>query len=403
MSTFSFNGNTYEIINTAKTWAAAKAHAEANNGYLAIVNSQAENDAILTQALNFFSTAPSADDGGGAKYIWLGASDTVTEGTFKWVNGSALSAGYSHWGLPVEPDDFPFGPSGDQDALAMALEAWPLGGGIGTTGFWNDIDESNAMYFVVEYNPVTSAMVEASVSTTLATGMVGLTLTGSQKINGTGNAIDNHLIGNAAVNTLTGLAGNDTLDGGAGADNLVGGQGNDTYFVDSIKDKITEKAKEGTDTVLSSVSHTLAANVENLSLLGEASITATGNAEANTLVGNAAHNNLNGGLGNDTLTGGAGEDFFVFNSKLGTSNVDTITDFSSDFIVLNKSVFKAFSKGFTANNFTTQATAQDANDYLIFNDNRLYYDQDGSGAKAMVQFATFVGSVSIGMESFLAY
>jgi Ca2+-binding RTX toxin-like protein len=398
MSTFSFNGTTYEIINAPKTWAAAKAYAESVNGYLAIVDSQAENDAILAQALNFFSTAPSADDGGGAKYIWLGASDTVTEGTFKWVNGSTVSSGYSHWGLPVEPDDYE-----GQDALAMALEAWPLGGGIGTTGFWNDIDESNPMYFVVEYNPVLSNMVEASVSTTLAAGMVGLTLTGNQKINGTGNAIDNHLIGNATVNTLTGLAGNDTLDGGAGDDAMVGGQGNDTYYVDALKDKVTEKAKEGTDTVLSSVSHTLAANVENLSLLGEQAINATGNAEINTLIGNASNNIINGGLGNDTLTGGGGADTFVFNSKLGMSNVDTITDFSSDLILLNKSLFKALSKGFTTNNFTTQATAQDANDYIIFNDNRLYYDQDGSGAKVMVHFATLVGSVSISIENFLTY
>ncbi len=397
MSTFTFNGTTYEIINTAKTWASAKAYAEANNGYLAIVNSQAENDAILTQALNFFPAAPYAEDGGGAKYIWLGASDTVTEGTFKWVNGSTVSSGYSHWGLPVEPDDYE-----GQDALAMALEAWPLGGGIGTTGFWNDIDESNQMYFVVEYNPAIPTALEVSVTTTLPASAVSLTLTGSQKINGTGNALDNTLIGNDAANKLTGLAGNDTLNGGAGDDTMLGGLGNDTYYVDALKDKVTEKAKEGTDTVLSSVSHTLAANVENLSLLGELAINATGNAESNTLLGNAAQNTINGGLGSDTLTGGGGADTFVFNSRLGVGNVDSITDFSNDTIGLNKSVFKALSKGFSADNFTTQAAAQDANDFIVFTNNRLYYDQDGSGVKAMVCFAVLVGNINLSFSDFVA-
>jgi Ca2+-binding RTX toxin-like protein len=398
MSTFNFNGSTYEIIRTARTWAAAKAYAEDSNGYLAIVNSQAENEAILNEALKAFASAPSADDGGGAKYVWLGASDKSTEGVFKWVNGSDLNAGYTRWGVPVEPDDFE-----GQDALAMALEAWPLGGGIGTTGFWNDIDENNAMYFVVEYNPATSTLLEASVSTTLAAGAYGLSLTGTQKINGTGNALDNHLIGNAAANVLTGLDGNDILNGGAGDDTLVGGKGNDTYYVDSIKDKITEKAGEGNDTVIAAVTFVLPNNLEALTLNGAANTNATGNAAANALVGNTANNRINGALGNDTLTGGGGLDNFVFDSKLGPTNVDTITDFSNDYIGLNKSVFKSISKGLSADNFTTQLRAQDANDFIIFNDNRLYYDQDGSGAKEMVCFAILVGNVALSANDLVVY
>ena len=58
------------------------------------------------------------------------------------------------------------------------------------------------------------------------------------------------------------------LDGGAGADTLVGGTGNDTYVVDNAGDVVTEGAGAGTDTVQSSVTFTLGANVENLTLTG---------------------------------------------------------------------------------------------------------------------------------------
>ena len=95
-----------------------------------------------------------------------------------------------------------------------------------------------------------------------------LTLTGSTVINGTGNDHANTLTGNSAANVLTGGLGNDSLNGGAGADTLIGGAGNDTYTVDNVGDVTTELASEGTDLVNSSISWTLAANVENLTLTG---------------------------------------------------------------------------------------------------------------------------------------
>jgi len=154
-------------------------------------------------------------------------------------------------------------------------------------------------------------LVQSSVTYTLANNVENLTLTGTTAISGTGNALNNVLIGNSAANTLTGAAGNDTLDGGAGNDTMVGGLGDDTYVVDSASDIVTENASEGTDTVRSSVTLTLANNVENLVLTGTTAINGTGNTLNNTITGNSAANTLSGGTGADTMIGGAGNDTYV--------------------------------------------------------------------------------------------
>ena len=69
------------------------------------------------------------------------------------------------------------------------------------------------------------------------------------------------------VENVTGGTGNDTLTGDAAANILAGGAGNDTYFV-GAGDTVTEGAGAGTDTVNSTATFTLGANVENLTLTG---------------------------------------------------------------------------------------------------------------------------------------
>ncbi len=141
-----------------------------------------------------------------------------------------------------------------------------------------------------------------------------LTLVGTAMINGYGNELNNRITGNAAINTLKGNAGHDTLDGGFGADILDGGDGNDTYYVDNVGDKVTEKFNNGTggiDIIYSSVDYTLPDEVEWLILTGNA-IRATGNSgSGNNLIGNNLNNILDGLAGEDRMEGGLGNDTYI--------------------------------------------------------------------------------------------
>jgi|CXWL01.1.fsa_nt_gi Ca2+-binding RTX toxin-like protein len=147
--------------------------------------------------------------------------------------------------------------------------------------------------------------VKSDVTYTLALDVENLVLTSAGNINGTGNE---------SANRLTGSSGNNILDGGAGVDTLLGSAGNDTYIVDTQSDSVTENVNEGIDLIQASVSYTLGANLENLTLTGATSINATGNTLNNVLTGNASDNVLDGAEGADTLVGGVGNDnYFIDN------------------------------------------------------------------------------------------
>ncbi len=192
--------------------------------------------------------------------------------------------------------------------------------------------------------------------------------TGNDTIYGSNNA--DILSGGVGSDTLSGQVGDDSLDGGTGADILVGGVGNDTYIVDDSADVVTENINEGTDTVQSSVTHTLAANVENLTLTGASAINGTGNAMDNVLTGNSAINALTGGdggdtlygyAGNDTLNGGAGNDTLD-----GGTGTDTLTGGAGDDIYIVDSTTDIVSENAYEGTDTvqvsiTRATALDAN------------------------------------------
>ncbi|MDB9521800.1 alkaline phosphatase, partial [Dolichospermum circinale CS-1225] len=161
-------------------------------------------------------------------------------------------------------------------------------------------------------------------STTLTLNVANIANTSNQLIGIPGLVVQNFEIfnfanflgtlnatGSTGNDTITAGAGNDTLDGGAGTNSLRGGLGNDTYIISTLTNTITEAANAGIDTVRSSVTYTLATNVENLVLTGTTDLNGTGNTLNNTLTGNIGNNILNGGIGADTLIGGAGNDTYI--------------------------------------------------------------------------------------------
>jgi Ca2+-binding RTX toxin-like protein len=254
-----------------------------------------------------------------------------------------------------------------------------------TGGTGNDIYIVGSGDTIAENASEGTDTAKAYSSFTLSANVENLELLGVGHINGTGNAL---------ANKITGNAGNNILDGGAGdaaVDVLIGGKGDDTYIVE-VGDTVTELALGGTDTVKTSLStYTLGANVENLTLTGTGDNTGIGNTLANVITGNSGDNTLTGGLGNDT---------FVFNTALdAATNVDTITDFTvvNDTIKLDNDIFTALAAGTLNSNALVKGagvtSATDVNHRIIYNstDGKLYYDADGIGAEAAVEFAN-IGS-----------
>lgn len=271
--------------------------------------------------------------------------------------------------------------------------------------------------------------VQSSISFSLADTMrvlgtvENLTLTGSTAINGTGNVANNIIVGNNAANaldggdgddtldgrggndaldggvgndTLLGGGGNDTLDGGAGNDNLQGGAGNDTYVVDSANDIVDEGGTGGTDTVLASITFSLANSltvlgaIENLTLTGTGNVDGAGNSGNNVLVGNGGDNVLDGGAGTDTMRGGAGNDTYVVDSNndrvdesvAGSDGIDTIRS-SVTFSLVNASrVFGAVENLTLTGSASINATGNALDNVLIGNSGANVLD-GGLGADTM--------------------
>jgi Ca2+-binding RTX toxin-like protein len=209
-------------------------------------------------------------------------------------------------------------------------------------------------------------------------------------------AID--LFGNGFSQTLAGNFGRNVLDGAGGGDTLIGLGGDDMYRVATIRDQVIEAVGGGNDLVYTSGTFALQAGseVEALSTLSNAAtdaINLTGNEFAQTIVGNFGANRIDGGAGADTLFGLAGDDIFSFSSPLGSGNIDVLADYGNgnDVIALDPAIFAGLPVGDVAAGAIVVGTAAaDADDRIIYNaqTGAMFYDADGNGGGAAIQFAT---------------
>ena len=134
-----FNGSRYYCSDENNhTWLQARDKAIAAGGTLAVVCSQAENDFLQNGLL--------------ADYAWIGFSDYVSEGNFKWVTGD--DCGYTNWsrGEPNNSD-------GNEDFTRL----------LKSTGKWTDRSPSFKAEYIMEI-PCQGSMEPGNVVTTQVAG-----------------------------------------------------------------------------------------------------------------------------------------------------------------------------------------------------------------------------------------
>ncbi|NES22541.1 MAG: calcium-binding protein [Symploca sp. SIO3E6] len=199
-----------------------------------------------------------------------------------------------------------------------------------------------------------------------------------------GSIFDDILIGDNGNNVLFGSAGIDYFDGGAGIDTVNFAYEKYAITADLSQSHATYINDAGVEVVETLI------NIENLG----------GTAFDDILIGDDGSNVFNASKGDDLLTGGAGAD--KFNFSFFDQGIDTITDFNStqgDRIQVSAS---SFGGGLTlgmldTEEFTIGSAATKVSDRLIYNDitGALFFDPDGTGVLAQVQFAQLSGGVAL--------
>jgi hypothetical protein len=112
-----YNGHSYYRSTGSAFWLTAKAACEAMGGYLVTVTTAAENNFI-------FNLWPSG---------WIGLTDEVNEGVWRWVTGEPYS--YSSWN-PGEPNN-----AGNEDYVQFV-----------GAGRWNDLPNNQSLPYVIEFD-----------------------------------------------------------------------------------------------------------------------------------------------------------------------------------------------------------------------------------------------------------
>jgi hypothetical protein len=132
-----YNGHSYYRSTGSAFWLTAKAACENMGGHLVTVTSAAENSFI-------FNLWPSG---------WIGLTDEVTEGQWRWVTGEPYS--YSSWN-PGEPNN-----AGNEDYVQFV-----------GSGRWNDLPNNQSLPYVLEFEYIvtTTAWAVDATSITNANG-----------------------------------------------------------------------------------------------------------------------------------------------------------------------------------------------------------------------------------------
>jgi VCBS repeat-containing protein len=218
---------------------------------------------------------------------------------------------------------------------------------------------------------------------------------GADRISGGGG--NDHLDGGSGNDTLSGGSGNDRLYGGTGNDSASGGTGSDRVYGGSGSDRLY--GNSGNDRLYGEAGNDrLTGGSGNDSLFG-------GNGR-DTITGGSGNDRIHGGLGADLLIGGQGKDSFVFDTKPGKGNVDTIQGFNplEDRIILDNTVFKKVGSNGTVdeNAFWWGKEAHDASDRILYDlfTGALSYDADGNGSGAAVKIAQMDPWLMFNHESF---
>jgi len=114
-----YNGHSYYRSTGTANWTTAKSNCAAMGGYLVTVTSSGENNFL-------YNLWPSG---------WIGLTDEVTEGTWRWVTGETYS--YSNWNSG-EPNN-----SGNEDYIQFV-----------SNGRWNDLNNNSSLAYVIEFDYV---------------------------------------------------------------------------------------------------------------------------------------------------------------------------------------------------------------------------------------------------------
>ena len=329
-----------------------------------------------------------------------------TKGALK-LNGASVSVNQSISVADIVAGKLAFTPVADANGAAYAKVGFKVSDG--------KYLSTSAYNLTVNVTAVNDAPTVAKPVTTPLSLIEGKAFSFSLP-SGTFKDVDDKVLTYSATGLLAGMV----IDPKTGK--ISGSPGYSAADVESntVTIKVTDKAGLSTSTPLTikvTNTPTITGTTKGDNFVAGAGADSMSGGNGNdTLSGGAGNDTLVGGAGTDVLTGGDGADWFVFDTSLGTSNIDSIKDFATgtDKTVLSAKVFSKFTGSSTGSAITagnlvvgagTTAVAKDNDDYLIYDttSDLLYYDKDGSGSGAAVSFVKIelIGTAAPAFGDFL--